>query len=80
MLSNLTKTIFGTLTTFLFSISVCTALQNMTFDDQDFSVITYKNPEDWKHDPLVGFEYQFYNGSRSYTYVPGASASFGFTG
>jgi hypothetical protein len=72
--------IVAAFTALYFSISVFAALQNITIDDQDFTRITYENPGDWKHDPLIGYEYQFYNGSRSYTYVPGASASLSFTG
>jgi hypothetical protein len=63
-----------------FPISVLAALQNITIDDQDLTRIIYMNSTDWKHDPLLGYEYEFYNGSRSYTYVPGASASLSFTG
>jgi len=71
----------STLTALLFlSVSVSAALQNVTIDDQVFSKITYSPASDWFHDPLIGWEYQFYNGSRSYTYVPGAFASFTFTG
>lgn len=62
------------------STPVLAALQNVTVDDQDFTRIKYTNSDDWKHDPLIGLEHQFYNGSRSFTYVPGASASFSFTG
>ncbi|KIM25525.1 hypothetical protein M408DRAFT_10361 [Serendipita vermifera MAFF 305830] len=54
--------------------------QNSTIDDQDFSKITYVNPMDWDHSPLTGWEDHFYNGSRSYTWTPGATASFTFTG
>ena len=54
--------------------------QNSTIDDQDFSKITYAKATDWDHYPLTGWEVDFYNGSRSYTYVPGATASFTFTG
>jgi hypothetical protein len=63
-----------------FPISVLSALQNITIDDQDFTRITYMSSTNWKHDPLIGYEYEFNNGSRSYTYVPGASASLSFTG
>ncbi|KIM20045.1 hypothetical protein M408DRAFT_30707 [Serendipita vermifera MAFF 305830] len=54
--------------------------QNTTVDDQDYSRITYTNSEDWSHDPLQGYESFFVNGSRSFTYVRGASASFTFNG
>jgi hypothetical protein len=64
----------------LLSALVSAALQNATVDDQDLSLISYINPGDWFHDPLIGWEYQFNNGSRSYTWIPGASASLTFTG
>jgi hypothetical protein len=75
---------FSLLTLITLSLSptalVSAALQNASVDDQDFSKISYINPLDWSHDPLIGWEYQFFNGSRSYTYIPGASASLTFTG
>lgn len=64
----------------LISSLVSAALQNTTIDDQDFSRISYVNASDWEHFPLAGYEDDFYNGTRSYTYVPGAFASFNFTG
>ena len=79
---------FWTLTTLIFSLFVFSSLstlatadlQNSTIDDQIFSRINYVQPQYWAHDPLIGWEEQFFNGSRSYTYTPGAYASFTFTG
>jgi hypothetical protein len=65
------------------SISVVVGeLQSITIDDHDYTRIAYTsiNPSDWQHDSLTNFTYLFYNGTRSYTYVPGASASLSFTG
>jgi hypothetical protein len=56
------------------------ALQNITVDDQDFSLLTYAPSADWRHDPLIGWEHDFYNESRSYTWMPNAFVSFNFTG
>ena len=64
----------------LFTTLVSAALQNTTIDDQDFSRISYVTASNWDHYPLTGYETFFYNRSRSYTYVPGAYASFNFTG
>ncbi|KIM25555.1 hypothetical protein M408DRAFT_26105 [Serendipita vermifera MAFF 305830] len=66
--------------TLLLSTVAFAAPQNTTFDDQDFARITYTNPNDWQHYPLEGYETLFYNGSRSYTYVLGAYATFTFIG
>lgn len=56
------------------------ALFNVTIDDQRFDLISYQPLEDWSHDPLLGFEDHFYNGSRSYTWTPGSFLSFSFFG
>lgn len=66
--------------TLLLSTLISAAPRNTTYDDQDFARITYTNDNDWQHQPLAGYEANFYNGSRSYTYVPGASATFNFIG
>jgi hypothetical protein len=60
-------------TTLYLSISVLAALQNVTVDGHEYSRITYTNPGDWNHSrrALIGWEYLFYNGTRSYAYVPG---------
>lgn len=61
-------------------VLVSAAPRNTTVDDHDYSQITYTTADNWSHDPLQGYEIFFVNGTRSFTYVPGASASFTFTG
>lgn len=56
------------------------APQNITVDDQDFSLFTYRPAGNWSHDPLLGWEHDFYGDSRSYTWLPNAYVSFTFTG
>ena len=56
------------------------ALENSTIDNQDFSKIDYEPSSFWSHGPLLGYYPEFYNGSSSYTWTPGANATFVFTG
>lgn len=60
--------------------SVSAALVNATIDDQTYSIITYSPSRQWNHQPLQGWENDFYNHSRSFTYSRGATATFVFTG
>jgi hypothetical protein len=53
---------------------------NVTVDDQDVSKIDYEPVSEWDHRPLTGWESHFYNGSRTFTWTPNATASFTFTG
>jgi hypothetical protein len=81
MFGSLTRTLsLGFLILFYTPFTVHAALENSTIDDQDFSQIDYQPPSFWSHDPLIGYEQLFYDGSRSYTYTPKANATFVFTG
>jgi len=66
--------------TLLPQLFVAAAAGNITIDDSDFDRIIYWMDTQWSHDPLLGYESFFVNGTRSYTDVPGASAIFSFTG
>jgi hypothetical protein len=64
----------------LLPLFVSAVPQNYTIDDSDQAVINYWEDAQWSHDPLAGYEQFFVNGTRSFTYVPGAAALFNFTG
>ena len=70
---------------FLFLLAFAThnaaaALVNATIDDQNFSLISYAPSNRWNHEPLLGWEDDFHNRSRSFTYSRAAIATFVFTG
>lgn len=64
----------------LFSPLTFAAPTNVTVDDQDVSRIDYQPLSEWDHRPLTGWESHFYNGSRTFTWTPNATATFTFTG
>jgi hypothetical protein len=80
MVSTQTNAFFFVLLPLLLPRSVSAVPQNITVDDSDQARIKYWTDADWSHDPLQGYEQFFVNGTRSYTYVPGAVAFFTFTG
>jgi hypothetical protein len=80
MVFTLSNTVSFAFLAFLLPISVSAVPQNTTVDDSDEARIDYRTEINWSHDPLLGYEQFFVNGTRSYTYLPGASALFNFTG